>query len=377
MMPTLDSGCLEQLFTGQSTDSFLSKHWPDHHLVFHGPLERLGALVELPEFAQLETLLGSYRDKVRIALPDKRDEHSSLQVDALTAAALHRNGMALILNGVERFLPLVAEWLTELRLELGLPLECEPRSIVYATPAGAGNSPHFDANANFVVQLRGTKRWHVAPNRHVPHPTDRWAMNETGLSAELAGYVDAPLPTQMPADTEVIDLKPGSVLFVPRGYWHATEADEDTLAINFTFGQPTWADLVLVALRKRLLKDGEWRVLANDPSRVAEMLARLQSEVERLDLPEVLEALDEAPDYLLVPEGFLRVEDAKVLASLGAEEFEIEVDESLHALLAWIGEQGSPFSSEDAASHFPELASGLPGLLTTLESKGLLQRQRS
>jgi 50S ribosomal protein L16 3-hydroxylase len=372
----MDSGFLERLFPGQTTDSFLVKHWPDQHLVSHGPLERLGALGELPELAHLETLLSSFRDKVRIALPDKRDEHSSLQVDALTAAALHRSGMALILNGVDRFLPLVADWLTELRLELGLPLECEPRSIVYATPAGAGNSPHFDANANFVVQLRGTKRWHLAPNHHVPHPTDRWAMNETGLSAELAGYVDAPLPTQMPTDTEVIDLEPGSVLFVPRGYWHATEADEETLAINFTFGQPTWADLVLVALRKRLLRDGEWRVLANDPSRVAEMLARLQSEVERLELPEVLEALDAAPTYLLVPEGFLRVEDAKVLASLGAEAFEIEADEHLHPVLAWIGEQRSPFSAQNAALNFPELATGLPGLLAALESKGLLTRQR-
>ena len=375
-MSDSELGCVERLFTGHSTDSFLAKHWPDLHLVSHGPLERLGELAQLPELATLETLLASYRDKVRIALPDKRDEHSSLQVDALTAAALHRNGMALILNGVERFLPVVAQWLTELRLELGLPLECEPRSIVYATPSGAGNSPHFDANANFVVQLRGTKRWHVAPNRHVPHPTDRWAMNETGLSPELAGYVEGPLPTQMPADTEVIDLKPGSVLFVPRGYWHATEADEDTLAINFTFGQPTWADLTLVALRKRLLKDPAWRDLANDPSRVAEMLAGLQAQVERLEPAEVLGALDEAPLYLLVPEGFLRVEDAKVLASLGAEEFEIEVDESLHALLAWIGEQGSPFSTEDAAMNFPELASGLPGLLETLQQKGLLIRQR-
>ena len=256
-------GCLERMFTGHA---FLSECWPDHHLVSHGELDRLGPLSTLPELATLEMLLASYRDRVRVALPDKRDEHSSLQLESSAAAALHGQGMALILNGVERFLPLVQEWLTALRLELGLPPGCEPRSIIYVTPSGAGNSPHFDANANFVVQLRGTKRWHIARNTHVPDPTDRWAMNEGPLPEELRGYALTPLPSELPADTEVIDLKPGSVLFVPRGYWHSTEADEDTLALNFTFGQPTWADVVLGQLREKLLKDRAWRKLATGPT---------------------------------------------------------------------------------------------------------------
>ena len=359
---------LEQLFPGTP---FLTEHYPARHLVAHGPLERL----ELPELT-LETLLGAYRDQVRIALPDKRDEHSSLKVDAPTAATLHRNGMALIFNKVERFIPALAAWLNQLRLELGLPTECEPRCIMYATPPGAGNSPHFDANANFVVQLRGTKRWHVAPNRHVPNPTDRWAMNEEHLSAELTGYVDGPLPTELPEDTEVIDLKAGSVLFVPRGHWHATEADEDTLALNFTFGQPTWADLALVALRKRLLKDPAWRELASDEAQLGERLASLAAEVDALEPAEVMNALDDQPArYLLVPEGFLRIEGDVVLASVGAEEFELDADESLHAVLGWLGEQGSPFTAAEAALHFAELAPSLPGLLTTLESKGLLTRR--
>ncbi len=390
MNDDLEPGCLARLFSDQSPDAFLDGHWPDRHLVCHGPLERLGALAELEAFSNLDVLLRTYRDKVRIALPDKRDEHSSLQVDAMTAAALHRNGMALILNGVERFFPLVDQWLHELRKELGLPLKCDPRSIIYVTPAGAGNSPHFDANANFIVQLRGTKRWRVAPNRHVPHPTDRWAMNETGLSEELQGYVDGPLPTELPDDAEVFDLEPGSVLFVPRGAWHSTEADEDTLALNFTFGQPTWADLVLVGLRRRLLKDGDWRELATgltsrDAARaeackatLIEKLASLQREVEQLSPSEITEAFDEAPWYQLVAEGFLRVEDGKVLASVGDDEtFEIDADESLHEVLGWLGEQGTPFSAAAMAPHFPELASGLPGLLETLESKGLLERHRA
>ena len=349
---------LAQLFDG----AFLSECWPDQHRVCHGDLARLGPLVELPQLTDLALLLASYRDRVRVVLPDKRDEHSSLQVEPSAAAALHAEGMALVLNGVERFLPPVQELLTALRTELGLTAGCEPRSIIYVTPRGAGNSPHFDANANFVVQIRGTKRWHVAPNTHVPDPTDRWAMNEGPLPEELKGYARTPLPSAMPEDAEMIELKPGSVLFVPRGYWHSTEADEDALSLNFTFGQPTWADVVLGSLREKLLKDPAWRKLAmgTDPS--PELLASLR------------DALDQEPLYLLAAEGFLRVEDAKVLASLGEEEFELEADERLHPVLAWIGEQGGPFSEQEAKMNFPELATGLRELLARLEANRLLSR---
>lgn len=377
----LEAGCLARLFTEHTPEVFLAQTWPSRPLVCHGPLTRLGAL---PELAALEPLLAAWGDQVRIALPDKRDEHSSRFVDVTTAATLHRDGMALIFNRVERFFPVVDAWLGRLRLELGLPLKCEPRAIIYATPAGAGNSPHFDANANFVVQLKGTKRWRIAPNEHVANPTDRWAMNQEAPAEELEGYLQGPLPTELPDDAHVIDLAPGSVLFVPRGYWHATEAEEDTLALNFTFGQPTWADVVLTALRGQLLRDEGWRALADglcalEPERAAAAQALLQArlallvrEVEQLDAPALIEGLEARPRYLLLPEGFLRVEEGAVFASVGEEEFPLEVEAPLHPVLEWIAAQGSPFSLDEVASQFPSLAGALPGLLRHLQQQGLI-----
>ncbi len=365
----LEGGCLSRLF---GTTEAISEHWPERHLVFHGPLARLGALAALPEFARLDSLLGAYRAPVRVALPDKRDEHSSLQVDATAAAAMYGEGLALIFDRVDRFFPLVAQWVEQLRLELALPARCEARSIIYATPAGGGNSPHFDANVNFVVQLRGTKRWRLAPNVHVRHPTDRFAMNQQTASEELEAYVEGPFPTRLPDDAEVIDLVPGSVLFVPRGCWHATEAGGDTLAINFTFSQPTWADGVLLALRKRLLKDDAWRELASGP--VSPMLlTELLHEVEALTTGDVFAALDGRPSYQLVEDAFLRVEDGVAMVSLSEEEFELEVDARLHPVLEWLVEQPESFSLEDVTRHFPEISSGLSGLVDLLVAKGVLE----
>ena len=292
---------LEQLFAPLAAADFVARYWPKQHLVSHGPLERLGALAQLPELQDLELLLRTYRSPVMVALPDRRDEHSVIRVEAQSAAALYRSGMALILDSAERYLPLLEQWLHVLALELGLARNAVARTILYASPAGGGNSPHFDANANIVVQLRGTKRWTLAPNTQVPLPTDRWAMNMGPPSPELAGYLEQALPEQMPSGAEVITLAPGSVLFVPRGYWHCTEASEDTLALNFTYSQPTWADVVSAALRQQLLKELQWRELADgigspDPersgacaARLSELLHELQAHVFELEARKIVE----------------------------------------------------------------------------------------
>jgi 50S ribosomal protein L16 3-hydroxylase len=286
-MPAAARPCLEQLFAPHPAERFLSGAWPAAPFSCHGSLERLTELVELPELFDQERLLQAYRDPVMAALPDKRDEHSVLRVDAAAAGDLYQSGLALIFDAAERSFPTLDRWLHQLRVELGLPPGCVARCILYASPPGAGNSPHFDANANFVVQLKGTKRWSLAPNTSVAFPTDRWAMNMGPPSPELASYLTEALPTGLPADAEVIDLQPGSVLFVPRGYWHATDAVGDTLALNFTYSQPTWADVVCAALRQQLLKSDQWRQLADglgsrDPERSAACCAQLAAMLHQL-----------------------------------------------------------------------------------------------
>lgn len=343
----------------------------------HGLLSRLGPFAELPEFFDLSQLLARYRAPIRVALPDKRDEHSSRQVDAATALSLHDKGMALILDNAERFLPELQPLLAELGRDLGLPRKCDPRCLVYVSPKGSGNSPHFDANANVVVQLRGKKRWRLAPNTHVLLPTDRWAMNQDDLSDELDGYATRPLPTAMPADAESFDLVPGSVLFVPRGTWHSTESDGDSLALNFTFGQPTWADALLAALRPQMLKNPAWRALAtgfsgDDSQALDAMLALLRLEADQLEGAHVVDVMNGARGYLLAPDGFLNTDDGPLGGTVGHRSFTLALDERLRPALAWVAKQGQPFSQEDLAWAFPSLAPELLHMLKTLRSTGVL-----
>ena len=84
------------------------------------------------------------------------------------------------------------------------------------------------------------------------------------MDPELASYTDGKMPSKMPqAGLQEVILKPGSMLFVPRGFWHSTEAEGEALALNFTFSQPTWIDLFTLALRSRLSLSPDWRALAD------------------------------------------------------------------------------------------------------------------
>lgn len=223
----------------------------------------------LPALASLDALLAAWPSAVEVHLPDLRDEASSMQTGTGEALGFFREGMGLLFSDAQVLSPVLADWLQRIRRDLGLSALTYGRCLVYATPAGKGTAPHFDQNINFILQLHGTKTWTLAPNTHVRSPLTRHVIGQPA-DPELSTYIDRPLPPSMPEDVASYELKPGSLLFVPRGCWHSTEAHEDALSLNFTFTAPSWLDLFTAALRSRLALSPEWRRTAqgvSDPVR--------------------------------------------------------------------------------------------------------------
>ncbi len=222
----------------------------------------LGALKELPYLDSLESLLEHWPGSIQVHLPDLRDEASSVDTDAECAMSYYDQGMGLLFNDAQVLSPMLEEWLPALRKEIGISALTYGRNLIYATPHGQGTAAHFDQNINFVLQLKGIKRWKIAANHHLQNPMTRHTMGQP-VDPEMMTYLERPMPTQMPQPTESFDLHPGSLLYVPRGYWHSTEAEGDALALNFTFTAPTWTDLLTAALRGRLITSPEWRETAD------------------------------------------------------------------------------------------------------------------
>jgi hypothetical protein len=177
---------------------------------------------------------------------------------------------------------------------------------IFAVKSGGGTRPHFDRNQGFTLQVKGHKRWVVAPNGFIEHPTANWAI---GLPPP--GFVDPRrAPTKMPADSEVYTLRPGSILYTPRGFLHHVKAvDEgESLSLNFSFEDVPWMNLMMAFLQNLLLADpqmregltgvmGEGWGLDAFAKALPTKLERLRRCVQFLD-PDLFQGLMARPDYV-------------------------------------------------------------------------------
>jgi 50S ribosomal protein L16 3-hydroxylase len=142
---------------------------------------------------------------------------------------------------------------------------------------------HFDCFDNIVVQLVGTKKWRLAKNVDVQwpvssgHPASPAQGSDVGcISHSDLAFKALPLYPQHPSafsyfprqwnphtfdrPTE-IEMRPGSVLFSPRGLWHSTGAvgSEGSIALAFEFTPLPWYNVIAAALIGNLIRDPGWR----------------------------------------------------------------------------------------------------------------------
>ena len=103
---------------------------------------------------------------------------------------------------------------------------------VYMTPGNAvGFHPHYDTHEVFVLQIAGAKRWRVfqpplpLPHRSQPFDPRTWEATNPILE---------------------VDLNPGDLFYLPRGFVHTTVTD-DSFSLHVTLGITvyTWVELLL------------------------------------------------------------------------------------------------------------------------------------
>ncbi|HWY63315.1 MAG TPA: cupin domain-containing protein [Rhizomicrobium sp.] len=173
--------------------------------------------------------------------------HSMIPVDATNAADFFALGATLYFLNVplERLTAGVAAF-------LGAPRQRIIASI-FLTPASGGASVHFDMHENFTVQLTGAKRWHVGAAPCVAAPTEGYILGQRlPLSMAGAGTIKEDTPN-------TVDLRPGSLLYVPRGTQHRTEAGEQSWSVNLSYYRTMWLDILEDGLKRRLAGSAKWR----------------------------------------------------------------------------------------------------------------------
>lgn len=148
--------------------------------------------------------------------------------DAVDPRAIERHlagGHTVILQGLDRDWPPVTELCRRLTAEVGHPV----RANAYLTPPSArGFDHHWDTHSVFVVQTEGSKTWRLY-SPPVPDPLPGQRLEDAALPPEHARRIYEGAP-----DAELL-LRPGDVLWLPRGWVHSARAEAGT-SLHVTVG---------------------------------------------------------------------------------------------------------------------------------------------
>ncbi len=160
---------------------------------------------------------------------------------------LFADGSTMVLQGLHRMWPPVIEFCQQLAAELGHPVQAN----AYVTPPqNQGFSNHYDVHDVFVLQLEGEKRWQIhAPVHPSPLRDQPWTDRRAAVERRAA---EEPL-------IEAV-LRPGDVLYLPRGFLHAATA-LGGVSTHLTIGVHAWTRH---ALAEKLMQQA-LRALADDP----------------------------------------------------------------------------------------------------------------
>jgi ribosomal protein L16 Arg81 hydroxylase len=238
-------------------DEFRRAHWPDTPYWSKGDDDRAALLRSIPQLASAEAVLADAL-AVRIFRPDGR---MAIVPTGTAALPLYRLGLTCYLD--TKHIPAVRVIGHRLAADLGLPAGAFDGEV-FCSSGASGAWMHSDFDVNLAVLLTGRKRWRIAPNEHIRNQTGMCVASNREvpdpLQLELA--TRTPFPERMPDDAIELEVGPGGLVFLPRGWWHETESEGECLQVNFVLKNPTWISVLTGAIKDVLVRDPEWRAFA-------------------------------------------------------------------------------------------------------------------
>lgn len=355
MTPTHDA----DLFTRWFMDSgprFLDDHYVARKpLVVHGPLERFGLKPEM--FDDLDRFIrgAPNHPPLTVYVPGAAQGPIQILSDPESAAACFKLGHTVSIESA------VVREVAAISLALGraLGVRAHPATLVSAT--GEAVPSHFDSIDAFVLVVRGVKRWTIAPNQ-ITDPNFPYFPNLKGGGArggrrtdrglKPPAYFDEYMPLEMPSTgNTTFDLVPGSVAFVPAGWWHRTTSIEPCLSYTVRIPGRDFGSVLGGAIAKLLQRNSAWRgrvPLVGHPAHrdraagaIGERLGALLEEVAQLTTGDILRA-ELGPFYRRVTGVVLPDEPPG--------------RRHLQPVLRWIADQTDGFHENELRAYFWELS---------------------
>lgn len=156
----------------------------------------------------------------------------------------YRDGATLVLRNMGQVDPHLGAFQRRIEAELYGHISIN----AYLTPPGAtGFTPHFDTHDTVILQVHGEKQWQVfGCHSELPSPAQGASIDAAAL--EVLGP---------PVDE--LRMRPGDLLYLPRGQVHTATSGSDEPSLHLTLGLhlPIWADVIHAAV-DRLTAENPW-----------------------------------------------------------------------------------------------------------------------
>lgn len=369
----LETPLLQQLFGRQR---FIDEGavWPSAIRLQHGPLARLPLLFRQPLLQQTGRLADVYRGPLSFG----RGLRSPQTFDSrANAASLLQLGLTVFMQDVAPILGGASVFLRELERELGVT-PGSARLSAFASAADDGVSCHYDAEEVISIQLLGRKTFHVAPMNEIPLPYGAQFGPDMVAVDNLYEQARDGFPDPDNARFESFELQPGSVLYLPRGTWHRTEALEPSLSLSIVIRPAVLADALLGWLQPWLLGDARWRLPLYGPAQVheralqpllSELAMRLSQGAEQpilswnsaptLDSTALLRVPGACLSIAVVSPQRIRLQVSALDQDWRARTtFDSEIPATLLPAIEWLQQRHTSFGLQTLAGQLPQLAPG-------------------
>ena len=151
------------------------------------------------------------------------------------------SGTSIILNALQKHWKPLAILCSRIEKDLNHPVQA---NIYLTPPRSRGFAPHYDSHDVFIMPVGGVKRWVIYGC-------------EKPLALDSRTYSD---DDQLPEKMHELELKPGDLIYIPRGQAHKS-ASSNELTAHITLGITTytWRDVFETGMRQLFNEHAEFR----------------------------------------------------------------------------------------------------------------------
>jgi len=250
-----DMPALNQLLPSVILEEFIQNYWPTRLFIQDESVGHELFATDLSQIMDLKTLVPLHVQSVRVHQMAKDGYRPTIvtraefgQVDLSAPWSIER---------VQNYCPSIDSLLRDLAEWLWIPLDRISASI-FVSPGSNGLPWHFDPVEVLIIPLIGKKIWFLKENVVVRFPFHKYVPSQSKPHPDLAAQCQCPLRTPELYDC-IWEGKPGSVCFLPRGWWHKTEAKIRSVSLSIGINTPRLMDVLLSGIERLLGGSERWR----------------------------------------------------------------------------------------------------------------------